>query len=824
MPGPHRRLLLLGFLFTCTGCTALLAEQAFERLLSTLIGASTPAAATVLAVYFGGLTLGGLLYGRLGRRGVRAPLRVYALLEGGVALWALVLFFGFDRLVVVFAPVLAQGVDHFWKLQALRLAVAMVWILPLTVPMGATFPAMVDSLERMGLGNHRRVITRFYGFNLLGAIAASVLGPYLFFPAWGLDGVLRFVFLVNATVSVTGLLLARALGRRGAAVERPAEEAPPERIEGLRLLLPLAVYSGFQFFALEVLWTHLIGTVLGNSVYAFAAMLGVVLAGLGLGAWVTSRRYPRESAVPLSEVGHVLVVAALFLAVTTGRWPDVPGSLVTYGDGIHTFAGAELLRWSMAVLLLLPTAVCLGMVYPTLLRLKEFPLRGSGPAAGRLTASNALGSIAGALLTGFVLIPRLGSEATMRLLTGLAAAVGIAILWPRRASSRRALIAGAFAIALALFWPRWDRLALTSGQQVYFGTGPVGPATILRFFHEDALGGFTTVVENKWSDGSPYLVLLTNGKFQGNDVSEMAAQTAFALVPTMFAARRDEALCIGLGTGRTAFVLRALGFGTVDVAEIAPGIAAAAATFAHINGSVLDDPHAPLFLEDGRNLLLLRPRTYDLITAEISSIWFAGSTNLYSREFYRLAQSRLKPDGVLQQWVQLHHLGFDALGTVLATVADVFPYVSLWNVGGQGLITATMRPQRVEPGYFEAVQARARALGWNPDLLPLALKDLASARVLAPADVASMVRESGFILNTDRNRRLEYLTPQYNHLPVDFATENMKSLRRWASFPPPLVSPEAQGPVADALRGVERADYLRVLYPEGAAGAAPEKP
>jgi len=818
---------VLGVLFTFTGCTALLAEQAFERLLSTLIGASTPAAATVLAVYFGGLTLGGLLYGRLGRGGVRAPLRVYALLEGAVALWALVLTFAFDRLVVVFAPILALGVEHFWQLQALRFGVAMVWILPLTIPMGATFPAMVEGLERMALGNHRRVMTRFYACNLLGAIAASVVGPYLLFPAWGLDGVLRFVFLVNATVSAIGLLLARRARRAERSADPARDEPPPAGpggTEGLRLLYPLAVYSGFQFFALEVLWTHLIGTVLGNSVYAFAAMLGVVLAGLGLGAWITGRRHRDDAAVPLSEVGVVLVIAALFLAATASRWPDVPGALVTYGDGVRTFWGSELLRWSMAIVLLLPTAVCLGMVYPTLLRLEEFPLHGSGPAAGRLTASNALGSIAGALLTGFVLIPRLGSETTMRLLTALAAAVGIGILWRRRAPSRRPLLAGILALALAALLPRWDRLSLTSGQQVYFATGSVGPTTILRFFHEDALGGFTTVVQNKWADGSPYLVLLTNGKFQGNDKAEMTAQTAFALVPTMYTARRDRALCIGLGTGRTAFALRALGFPTVDIAEIAPGIAGAAPSFAHINGAVLTDPRAHLFLEDGRNLLLLRPRRYDLITAEISSIWFAGSTNLYSREFYRLVRSRLEPDGVMQQWVQLHHLDFEALGTVLATVAEVFPYVSLWNVGGQGLITATARPQSVEAGYFDAVAAHARTLGWEPETIPATLHRVASGRLLATDDVAALVRGSRFVLNTDRNRRLEYLTPRYNHLAIDYPKENMKAMRKWASFPPVQVSPDARGPGADAVRSVARADYLRALYPDGDAGTDPERP
>src|SRR5215813_7289161 len=88
----RERLILLGLLFTCTGATALLAEQVFEKLLSTLLGASTPAAATVLAVYFGGLTLGGLLYSRVFQRRIRRPLKAYALMEGTVAFWALLLY------------------------------------------------------------------------------------------------------------------------------------------------------------------------------------------------------------------------------------------------------------------------------------------------------------------------------------------------------------------------------------------------------------------------------------------------------------------------------------------------------------------------------------------------------------------------------------------------------------------------------------------------------------------------------------------------------------------------------------------------------------
>src|SRR5207253_7967493 len=109
-----------------------------------------------------------------------------------------------------------------------------------------------------------------------------------------------------------------------------------------------------------------------------------------------------------------------------------------------------------------------------------------------------------------------------------------------------------------------------------------------------------------------------------------------------------------------------------------------------------------LHLEDGRNVLLTDPARYDLITLEITSIWYAGTTNLYSREFYELADRRMNPDGVLQQWVQLHHISSAEIASAVATVREVFPYVSFWYFGDQGMIVATHRPQVIEPARVDA--------------------------------------------------------------------------------------------------------------------------
>src|SRR5207249_1276869 len=192
-------------------------------------------------------------------------------------------------------------------LELFRILVAACWILPATVPMGASFPAVVDALEQMGARNHGRAMLVFYACNLLGAVLGAVLGPFQMFPRWGLDGTLLFVFLVNATVFVVALVMAGSLPPALPVREQSRPRVTGKGPDSAGLLIGIAFLSGLIFFSLEVVWTQLIATVLGNSVYAFAAMLTMVLVGLGLGAVLTAARFPGERHIPPLEIGRLLI-------------------------------------------------------------------------------------------------------------------------------------------------------------------------------------------------------------------------------------------------------------------------------------------------------------------------------------------------------------------------------------------------------------------------------------------------------------------------------------------------------------------------------------
>lgn len=814
----RKTLSAVGIMFVCTGCAALLAEQCFEKLLTTLVGSSTPAAAIVLSVYFLGLTLGAVLYSSI--RNIRwKPLKIYALLEAGIGAWAIFLITTYPFMIAMFAPLLSLGAENLWLLQCLRFIVACLWILPPTMLMGATFPAIIDFLESSRVLYPRRAMAFFYSLNLAGAILGALIGPYWAFPSWGLYGTLIFTAIIDIFVAFSIFLITRRIRQRSLSEVVQVSEITLQ-LQSFRehhVILTIAFFSGFLCFGLEVLWVHLIGAVLGNSVYAFAAMLTLVLIGLGIGGMLSVILFKEKKPISPFFTSIILLSISIVLAWQYIGWPDVPKQLIILGSNLTNFWQGELLRWFQACRQLLPASIIMGMVYPTIFRMSIFPVHNRAQVASIVSGTNSVGCVLGALVCGFVLIPFLGSERTLMLFGLIAALSAFLLSLIYSAGLSRIAIIGASMLVI-LVWimtSNWDRLSLTSGGHVYFQEAHVNPYSKLAYFHEDTLGGITTVVYNPAGNGGSETsktirVLLTNGKFQAADDAEVYAQTGFVLVPSLHAGNRQNALVIGLGSGHSAEIVKKMGFRRIDLAEISPGIVDAARKhFAHINGNILDQPDVRMFLEDGRNYLLLHQKKYDMITMEISSIWFVGSTNLYSLEFYELCKKSLNEGGIMQQWIQMHHIGIDELGSVIATMRNVFPYVSFWIFGGQGILIGSNSQQKI---HANAIEHYFRLNLWNdPDKTSMKqhLKELLRSRLLAPEDVDRMIQKYSFKINTDANRFLEYNTPKYNLSRENHQTTNINFMIQFATFPQHV--PESAWPADFADSAIRATEDLRQL-------------
>lgn len=783
-------------LYALTGFSGVLAEQGFEKYIALLVGATVYSSATVIFAYFLGFGLGAWVLAAFARRGwISRPLLTYGILELLVGVTCVTFTYGFHPLSAHLAPFQSSN-DSMLQRLAVRFAFGAILILPSAALMGASFPLIAQALEDGEEPRESRLIVA-YGANLLGAFAAAVGGAYAILPAIGVRGAMWLCGGIGAVVFATTVLLPEPESRAAAGVK---VEVPLECIDDQALLLVTALLSGLVFFTLEVLWTHLIATLLGASVYAFASMLALVLLGLFFGALRARRTSEPASAAAFSKV---LGRSALLLILQFRLWDYIQiGFLAQIPGWMKSFYTVEGFKFLLGALLIVPPSALLGTLYPMLLRHPTLRRPGASWFVGYLNLANSVGCLAGAILGVFFFIPVLGTEWSLKIIVVALAVTGSVFLWrerPGRTAFLKTVGAGTLFFGYALTW-HWNQLLLTSGQNTYFGRsdkpavpaksasdGPSATNLGIMFFEENAQGGFTTVVQIDYANLPPKRMLLSNGKFEGTDdlSAQGFAQIAFASIPSQFTEGFGRALQIGLGTGQSADTLVRLGFNTVDIAEFAPGIVHASSRwFQNVNGNVLAEPNVRLHLEDGRNYLQLAPaRSFDVISIELSSVWFAGATNLYSREFYEMAKSRLTPGGALQQWVQFHHTRPRELGVQIATLRSVFPFVSVWSSGGQGMMVATMHPQELTEARRTYIAERLRSLNNVPESQRKSLEaHIFDSQLLSPAAVDRLLSQGQYGINTDHNRWIEYATPRYNWTDDDDGAANLAWLKTFADL------------------------------------------
>ena len=799
-------------LFVCSGFAGLLYEVVFAKHLGIIFGGTALAAYTVMATYMGGMALGAWLGGIIAER-VRTPLKWYALFEAAIGVYALAtpaLFKLIEHIYIALASDVRPDAPilTFWRV-ALG---ALVLGIP-TLLMGTTLPIMFKFL-RGYLSNRGRIISRLYTANIIGAAFGALIGAYLVLPTFGLLSSTRLAAMLSLIIALYALDRLKALPttennaatapvaiqttesddeeEESGYASLPPQDAGQRRRLGLAALL-LVTVGGVVSLALEIVNMHMLAIIAGNSVYAFGLMLATFLLGLGLG----SACYGKLRHLLTDPAVATIAQLGIFFSIVISafQWDGLSNYFASFGfmQQYHHFGfGArELIRGSVCAIIMLPPAFFIGLGYPATMALATTWLKSRGEAAGLGIASlcNTLGNIAGVLLAGFVFLNWLGSN---RLLFGLAILsllLALYMMWAGRVAwtllfkqhhgrQRIAAAITALAIAVALWGypPQWNLSAIATGANVYFAPSEKGAVIDAQ---ESIQGGLTTVNRlnetNESGEKRSVLTLLTNGKFQGNNAGEITAQKAFAHVPLLHQPKRDQVLVIGYGTGNSAHALHETGFAQMDIAELSSDIVALADRhFGDINGKVSQQTNVQMYYTDGRNYLLTQNKRYDLISMELTSIWFAGAANLYNREFYQLAKARLQENGVLQQWVQLHHMQSMDLLYILNTLHQEFRYVWLYVIGGQGVLVASNSSQAMAPHHLNG-QAVTNVQALNEEE-----RALLAGMVLEPEDVdylAQKLRVPQFFVATDNNLYLEYATPKGNALDNHAIARNVEMLR-----------------------------------------------
>lgn len=619
-----RALVLLGVYFI-SGGVGLAYQVLWARLLSLQFGVSIFGVVITAAAFMAGLGAGAML----GNRGLpRRPLLGFAVLEGGIAVYALALPWlmqGLDALVAGLAPQLS--LPAWYALHGVA-----TWLL-IGVPalaMGVGFAWVLQAARE-----HALSLALVYGLNTCGGAIGALL-PLWLLPVLGLAAAMQLVALAGLVVALLAWGLGRALT---VTAHHEAEGARPP-------WATLLAYAGVGAAALmlEVGWTRLFGLILLRTEYVMAVILAVFLLGIGIGSLLARRMMAAWWYTVLPGLAALFALLSLWGLPLLAQWAETAA--------FDSLAPALLSQGLAIAALTLPVTVLLGAWLPLLAR-----HCGAEASSGAwLYGANSLGAAIGALAGGFMLIPWLGTTTTLVLAALLLFACGMT--WARH---RLAWSAGL--VLLAIAWPVRELPAVTALQP------QTHTASRDLYRHEDALG-ITHVIERQ--DGQRLLLADLQWMDASSEPAAVRSQQNQVRLPLLLHPRPRTVLFLGLGTGISASAM--LDFPGLDATavELSQGaIEAAAQWFTPVNGGVLSRLH--LVRDDARRFLTATDRRYDVIIGDLFHPDLVGRSTLLSRQQFARARARLAPGGVFVQWVAINQFDPDSLAVVLRSFAAVFP-------------------------------------------------------------------------------------------------------------------------------------------------------
>jgi len=776
MPAAAVRTAALYVALVVTGASALVYQVAWGRMLRAVFGVGDVAVAAVLGAYFLGLGFGALAGGRLSRRLAR-PALGYAALELFVGLYALASPSVVPLLRDAYRAV--AGDLSFETVSLLRLGLSMVVLLPPTLAMGASMPVALSAASTDQGGVPVRAALA-YALNTLGAMAGAAAAGFYLIPAIGL----RASVFLAAAGSVAAAALVAGTWRRAApsapAAQEPGGAPAAAQVGGGRpgLAAVLVFLGGFVSLGSEVLWTRVLGIVVHGTTQAFASMLTTFLLGIALGSalatrWLSGARRPATS-YAWTQAGVAAATAWAMIVISESP------RIIALSTGSQDLAPTS--TWvllGVAAATLLPLATCVGATIPIAWRIAAEGNTSLGSAAARVLAANTLGGLAGALLTALVVIPALGVDLSGVLLLGLALlAAAIAARADAGASVARrslALALPAAAYALVLLWepnvhlPYLLRAREAAVAAVFEGPGHSSWAEPIVFLRE---GRNSTVTVQR--TGTSSLRLLNDGRPEsGLSIvppgfgEELIAQ---GTLPALRCSHARRAAVVGLGAGHTVTTLLAGGFRYVEAIELEPAVIEAARMIHRTIGRPfpLDDRRAHIIVDDGRARIgVTRAATYDAVVSQPSHSWLAGSSALYTREFFTDVRRVLGPGGVFVFWVNRFRMDVRHLREVVATAAEVFPWLEAYGTENDLIVVAARDRKRPTRATLESRLAAAPAL-----------KEILQARSLWPPlrlaafaemdDAGARAFGRGARTITDDRPSLEYeLSHLANHRTVE---------------------------------------------------------
>ena len=752
---PHslRFLPVLFALFAASGCSALIYEIVWYQLLQLVIGGTAVSLAVLLTTFMGGLCLGSIVLPRILTARRHHPLRVYAVIESAIGVSGILVLFGMPLVSRIYVMAVARGLSTI----SFRAAVCSMFLLVPTILMGASLPAVARWLEATPRG--ASYLGLLYGANTVGAVVGCLLAGFYLLRIFDMTVASYLAVSINFTVALVSFYLSRQTP--DCTAEVAPVQSPVPRASNVSAVCIVMALSGASALGAEVIWTRLLGLILGASVYTFSVVLAVFLVGIALGSVagsILSRFVNPQKALGYCQFLLVAAMAwtAFMLAKSVPYWPANPKLPIS----LWMHFQIDFLRATSAIL---PPTLFWGASFS--LAVAAATVGDADPArpVAAIYASNTAGAIAGALAVSVLLIPRIGTRQSQRLLMILSLLSALCALsslqgsrpWRSIYGTLRFAVLVLLAAILAAGVPEvppqvvaYGRLVTVSGGSkiLYVGEGINSSIAVSQFGN---MLQFHVSGKSEASTG-PY---------------DMRVQRMLGDLPALFDPNPRSALVVGFGAGVTAGSLVVNpDIQRIVICEIEPLVPPATARyFRKQNYNVLNDRRTKVIFDDARSYILTTPDKFDIVTSDPIHPWVKGSAALYTREYFELVKKHLNPGGVVAQWVPLYETDLASVKSAIATFFEVFPNGTIWGNQGDGegydLVLLgqneafkadgkTLQERLDRPDYADVVRS-LREVG-----LESAFKIFQTFAGRA-SDLRPWLKDAE--INRDRNLRLQYL-------------------------------------------------------------------
>jgi spermidine synthase len=708
-----RIMLLVLICFFLSGLTGLVYQILWVKMIVKIIGCSPFAVTIVLTVFMGGLGIGSFIAGRTVDRVAESAslIRIYGILELAIGGYGLVLPILLKAFKPLYAIVYNQLFSHFMLYNFITFIGCSIILCIPVICMGATLPILcrfyVTKLSRLGTD-----AGRLYGLNTTGAALGALLCGFWLINLLGVQGTLFFAVVINCLIGLTcflaGLRLKASLAgqeKSASDVKESTKESTDEKRElsaypaVVKAALLIFAVSGFCTMAYEVIWTKLLGLIVGPTTYSFTIVLVTFIMGLALGSMIFGYLGDKTRKPVWLLLGTQVAAALLVLAIS-----QIMGNSQTFFTKlIFTFKDQFVLcslvkAIVLFIFMILPT-LCLGATFPLVGKIYTQSLKKIAKSIGFAYAINIIGAVLGSFCAGFLLIPLLGKENSLSLVVGIQLLASLAVaglvfyekkakLWKLTALALPAM-AG---LVFCFYLPMWNRLILSKGKYHRFEkiqadiknvswveTLLNGPELLARaeqgelVYYGDGIGGFTTVLKYADAIGNIKYAMTNSGKVDASSRDDMATQILLAHFPMLFHKDTKTIMVLGLASGVTAGEVLYYPIERLDVIDISQQVVEASKIFIPYNNNVLADPRTNLIIQDARAHLLLTKQKYDVIISEPSNPWMAGLAALFTRDFFELAKNKLNEGGIFVQFIHSYQMNWDIFSMVGRTFAEVFP-------------------------------------------------------------------------------------------------------------------------------------------------------